>query len=70
METGIACFARGALLPNVSSQHSAAIVSPRSVSSSLTSKVTIHPCTYFYLVKISKNVKFTFLLKERAFTKY
>lgn len=38
METGIACCARGALLPNVSSQHSAALVSPRSISSSLTSK--------------------------------
>lgn len=39
METGIACCARGAILPNVSSQqYSAALPSPRSVYQSFTSK--------------------------------
>lgn len=38
METGIACCAPSALLPNVSSQHSTGLVSPRSISSFFTSK--------------------------------
>ncbi|KAK6933056.1 Fructose-1-6-bisphosphatase class I, N-terminal [Dillenia turbinata] len=39
METGVACYARGALLPSgVSSQHSTALMSPPSVSSSFISK--------------------------------
>ncbi|KAJ8764084.1 hypothetical protein K2173_004985 [Erythroxylum novogranatense] len=38
METGIACCARGAILPGVSSQHSKASVSPASISSSFSSR--------------------------------
>lgn len=39
METGVACFARGTILPSVASQNSTSFTSPRSISTSLTTRV-------------------------------
>ncbi|GMN56504.1 hypothetical protein TIFTF001_025611 [Ficus carica] len=39
METGIACYTRGAFLPSISSQHSMSLVSPSSISPSFNSKI-------------------------------
>ncbi|KAF3947614.1 hypothetical protein CMV_026277 [Castanea mollissima] len=38
METGMACYTRGALLPSVTSQHSTGLVSPPSISPSFSSR--------------------------------
>ncbi|XP_076945759.1 sedoheptulose-1,7-bisphosphatase, chloroplastic-like [Bidens hawaiensis] len=38
METGVACFARGTILPSVASQHSTSFASPRSAYSSFTNR--------------------------------
>ncbi|KAI3705047.1 hypothetical protein L1987_75278 [Smallanthus sonchifolius] len=38
METGVACFARGTILPSVASQHSTSFASPRSISPSFTTR--------------------------------
>ncbi|MFS7958155.1 hypothetical protein Hanom_Chr07g00674831 [Helianthus anomalus] len=49
METGVACFARGTILPSVASQHSTSSYasSTRSTSSSFTTtRVCIYVCMY------------------------
>ncbi|PWA88381.1 sedoheptulose-1,7-bisphosphatase protein [Artemisia annua] len=42
METSVACFARGTILPSVASQHTTSFASPRSISPSFTTKVYVN----------------------------
>lgn len=60
METGIACYTRGAFLPSVTSQHSNGLVSPPSISPSFSSRVwkiwvlilhiCMNSCKPFYVI--------------------
>ncbi|KVI09903.1 Fructose-1,6-bisphosphatase, active site-containing protein [Cynara cardunculus var. scolymus] len=61
METGVACFARGTILPTIASQHSTSFASPWSVSPSFTTRaLRVMPRSSF---KVSKAQNSSFVTK-------
>ena len=66
METGIACYTRGAFLPSVPSKHSTGIVSPPSLSPSFSSRVWKNRAPIQHMrANIHVNLSgFTFVLNE------